>query len=27
VCGMYLSVAVVEVAATFMFGAPIPAAP
>jgi hypothetical protein len=27
VCGMYLSVAVAEVAATFMFGAPIPAAP
>ncbi len=27
VCATYLSVAVVEVAATFMFGAPIPAAP
>ena len=27
VCGMYLSVGLVEVAATFMFGAPIPAAP
>jgi len=27
VCGMYLSGAVVEVVATFMFGAPIPAAP
>jgi hypothetical protein len=27
VCGMYLCVAAVEVVATFMFGAPIPAAP
>jgi hypothetical protein len=27
VCGMYLFVAVVEVVATFLFGAPIPAAP